>query len=142
MNEPALRQRVAAFYAALNSRDPARIGPCLTDDVDWFIFAPVEIFPLAGHRRGREAVLDRFRELPKTMDVKTYEHEAVLVDGDTAATLNRLTYVQVTTGRTIRYRIAQFLRFREGKLCEFRSIIDSLDATEQFLGRPLIVSAA
>lgn len=142
MNEPAVRQRVAAFYAALNTRDPARIGPCLTDDVDWFIFAPVEVFPLAGHRRGREAVLDRFRELPKSMDVKKYEHEAVLVDGDTAATLNRLSYVQVATGRTITYRIAQFLRFRADKVCEFRSVIDSLDAVEQYLGRGLIETAA
>ena len=142
MNEPALRQRVADFYAALNTRDPSRIAPYLTDDVDWFIFAPVEIFPLAGHRRGRDAVLERFRELPRSMEVRKYEHEAVLVDGDTAATLNRLSYVQVSTGRTITYRVAQFLRFRSDKVCEFRAIIDSLDATEQYLGRDLIASAA
>jgi ketosteroid isomerase-like protein len=142
MPEPALRQRVMDFYVAMNTRDPARIGDWLTDDVDWFIFAPVEVFPMAGHRRGREAVVQRFRELPKTMDVRKYEHDAILVDGDSAATLNRITYVQVSTGRTIRYRIAQFLRFRDGKVCEFRAIIDSLDAAEQYLGRALIAPAA
>ena len=141
MHAPALRQHVADFYAALNTRDPTRIGPWLTDDVDWFIFAPIDVFPLAGRRRGKDAVLDRFRELPKTMDVRKYEHEAMLVDGDTAATFNRLSYVQVATGRIITYRTAQFLRFRNGKVCEFRAIIDSLDAVEQYLGRDLIAAA-
>jgi ketosteroid isomerase-like protein len=86
-------------------------------------------------------VLDRFRELPKTIDVRKYEHEAVLVDGDTAATFNRLHYVQVATGRIITYRTAQFLRFRDGEVCEFRALIDSLDAAEQYLGRGLIGAA-
>jgi ketosteroid isomerase-like protein len=142
MAEPVLRQRVTDFYSALNTRDPGRIGAWLTDDVDWFIFAPVELFPLSGHRRGREAVLERFRKLPASFDVKRYEHEIVLVDGDSAATLNRLNYVQVRTGRTISYRIAQFIRFRDGRVCEFRAVIDSLDAAEQILGHPLIASAA
>lgn len=141
MPEPAFRQRVVDFYAAMNSRDPARIGEWLTDDVDWFIFAPVEIFPMSGRRRGREAVMERFRSLAEVVDVRKYDHEFMLADGDHAATLSRLTYVQKTTGRTINYRLAQFLRFRDGKVCEFRSIIDSLDAAEQILGHPLIVAA-
>jgi ketosteroid isomerase-like protein len=142
MVEATLRRTAAELFAAFKSRDPDLIAPWLTEDVDWFIFAPVDIFPWAGHRRGRQAVVDRFRDMQKSIDVTRYDQEAVLVDGETAATLTRVSYVQRATRRTVTYRVAQFLRFRDGKLCQFRAIIDSLDAAEQQLGRDLIVSAA
>ena len=35
-------------------------------------------------------------------------------------------------------RLAQFARFRDGKVYEFCSIIDTLGAVEQLMGRPLL----
>jgi ketosteroid isomerase-like protein len=58
----------------------------------------------------------------------------MLVDGDRAATLSRLTGRQRATGRIISYRCAQFLQFRDDKVIDFRSLIDSFDAAEQMLG--------
>jgi hypothetical protein len=42
-------------------------------------------------------------------------------------------------GRIISYRLAHFLRFRDGKMIENVSLIDSFDAAEQILGHPLDV---
>jgi ketosteroid isomerase-like protein len=143
MIESALRERVRNFYVALNSRDPLRIGPFLADDVDWFIMGPVDIFPFCRQTRGKTAVLELFGCLiPDMLDVRPYEHEYLLVDGDCAAAFSRLICTQRTSGRVISYRIAHFMRFRDGKVAEFRSIIDTLDAAEQVLGRSLTESAA
>ena len=37
----------------------------------------------------------------------------------------------------ISYRLAHFLRFRDGKIVENLSLLDSFDAVEQVLGMPL-----
>ena len=63
----------------------------------------------------------------------------MLVDGDRVATLNRLVARRRTDGRVISYRLAHFMRFRDGKVIENLSLIDSFDAVEQVLGHPLAV---
>ena len=42
-------------------------------------------------------------------------------------------------GQKISYRLAHFMRFRNGKVVENISLIDSFDAVEQVLGHPLNV---
>jgi hypothetical protein len=32
-------------------------------------------------------------------------------------------------------RLANFLRFRDGKICEYRSLMDSFDTVEQIIGQ-------
>lgn len=49
---PALKAAVAAYVDAWNSRDTARLGALIADDVEWvFIYTSVI-------RRGRQAVMD------------------------------------------------------------------------------------
>ena len=45
---------------------------------------------------------------------------SLLVDRDRAASFSRLVAVQPGTGRTISYHQAQFMRFRDGKITEYR----------------------
>ncbi len=47
-----------------------------------------------------------------------------------------LTAVHACTGRTVSYRSAQFILARDGKIVNFRGLIDSFDAAEQVLGHP------
>ncbi len=61
----------------------------------------------------------------------------MLIDGDRVATLNRLWADTSADGRIISYRLAHFLRFRDGKVAENLSLLDSFDAVEQVLGHPL-----
>ena len=68
------------------------------------------------------------------------ELESLLIDRDRAATFSRLTGVQSGTGRTISYHQAQFMQFRDGKIVEYRGIIDSFDAAEQMIGHPIELS--
>jgi ketosteroid isomerase-like protein len=139
--QPVTRATVESFYQAYTTRDPARIAPLLDDDIDWMLSGPVDIMRYCGQRHGRAEVLDIFQGgTPLTFKRMTFETQNILIDGDRAAMLGMLTAVVARTGQKVRYRIAHFMRFRDGKMIEFRGIIDSFDAAEQILGHPIDVS--
>lgn len=136
------RDVVQAFYAAYAARDPARIAEFLHDDVVWTISGPIDVLPFCGTCHGKAAVLDLVeRKVPNVFRVFSFVSESMLVDGDRVATLNRLSARRVD-GRVISYRLAHFLRFRDNKVIENLSLIDSYDAAEQVLGRSLVEEGA
>jgi ketosteroid isomerase-like protein len=141
MTHPTTRAAAEAFYQASEARDLAAIFPLLADDVDWLVQGPVDLFPFLGHRRGRAAVIAGYTELAETMNVVRYQVEALLVDGDRAAALIRLTALIRATGRVMSIRISQFSRFRHWQMVEMRVVLDSFDMVEQLIGRPLDVFA-
>jgi hypothetical protein len=63
--------------------------------------------------------------------------ESIVVDGDQAAMLSRQSSRRTADGAAISYRVANFMRFLDGKLVQNLSLIDTFDAVEQVLGRPL-----
>ena len=134
-----LNRRLAeGFYRALASRDASRIAAYLSDDVDWMSIGPVEMLRFCGPRHGKAAVMEVFERLiPGVVDVTSYVTDILLVDGDRAAGLNRLTGRLHATGRVITCRLANFLRFHDGKICEYRSLMDSFAAVEEFIGQRL-----
>jgi ketosteroid isomerase-like protein len=132
------RPMAEGFYRALASRDARRIASYLADDVDWMSMGPVEMLSFCGPHRGKAAVMDVFeRMIPAVVDVTAYVTDILLVEGDRAAGLNRLTGRLHATGRVITCRLANFLRFQDGKICEYRSLMDSFAAVEEFIGQCL-----
>jgi ketosteroid isomerase-like protein len=137
MTEPVARATVEAFYQAYAERDPDKIASFLADDVEWTISGPVEVLPFCGTRHGKAAVLDMVaRLIPGVFRIFRFTPDAMLVDGDQAATLVRLS-ARSCDGRIISYRLSNFVRFRAGKIVQNLSLIDSFDAVEQVLGHPL-----
>jgi ketosteroid isomerase-like protein len=142
MVAPVSRKTVTDFYAALASRDADRIASFVADQVDWLIIGPVEFLHFCGQRRTRAEVHEVFARLvPEILDVTSYDQDYVLVDGDLVAALGRLTAIQRRTRRVVSFRLAHFMRFRDDKIVEYRSLIDTLDAAEQMLGREVDLSA-
>jgi ketosteroid isomerase-like protein len=129
-----------AFVAACSTHDLERIAPFLHDDVEWIIAGPVEVLTFCGTRRGKAAVLDLIaRVAPAVFHIRDFVREELLVDGNRVAALIRVAGVQRGTGAAISYRIAQFMRFNLHQVVQFRAVIDSFDAAEQVLGRPIDV---
>ena len=142
MSASVSRTTVEAFLQAYASGSPGRIARFIAADVEWIIIGPVDLIPFCGQRKGKAAVMALFeREIPGLLQVVAVETDMVLVDGNCAAAHGRTTALQESTGRTISYRCAQFMRFHDGKVIEYRSIIDSFDAAEQVLGQPLALAA-
>lgn len=135
MTEAVSRATVEAFYESYMSRDPERIGAFLDDDVEWHVGGPVEVMVVCGAWRGKDAVIDRFRsQVPKVIQFKKLDIEALLVDGCTSAMFGRISSIHRATGRVISHRVSHLARYRDGKVTHFRVINDSLDAAEQFVG--------
>ena len=137
MAESATRETVRDLYDAYARRDFERIAALLHDDIDWMIYAPVPVFPFAGPRRGRAAVLQAMGGIAEQYAVESYTPEIVLVDGERAAVMSDASFRQRATERILRFRVANFLRFQDGRLIEFREFLNSFDAVEQALGRSL-----
>jgi ketosteroid isomerase-like protein len=138
--KPVSRAVARAFYEAYADCDAARVALFLDDDVHWTISGPVELLPYCGTRHGKNAVLHMIQRLvPEVFHVTSFVPDALLVDGDRVATLNRLSGNRTEDGRAISYRVAQFLRFKDNKVIEYSAVIDSFDAAEQVLGYRLDV---
>ncbi len=125
------------MYDAYERRDFNRIAALIHDDIDWVIFSPVSVFPFAGPRHGRAAVLQAMAGIAEHYVLESYKNEITVVDGDRAAVMSDVSFTQRTTNRTMRFRVANFLRFADGKLIEFREFANSFDIVEQALGREL-----
>jgi len=140
MTEPVSRAMVEAFYKAYAARDADKIGPFLHEDVEWTISGPVDILPFSGTHRGKADVLDLIaRRMPAVRRVFSFMQESIVVEGDRLATLSRMSARRTDDGRVISYRVANFMRFRDGKVIENLSLLDSFDAVEQVLGHSLAV---
>jgi ketosteroid isomerase-like protein len=139
MTEPVSRVVVEGFYQALACCDMQALAPYLDDEVVWTISGPVDILQFCGQRRGKAVVLKLLdRDIPLLLAKRRLVPQAMLVDGDRAAVFGKLMASRCDVGHPISYRIAQFVCFRDGKVIDYVSIIDSFDAVEQVLGHPLV----
>jgi ketosteroid isomerase-like protein len=128
------RETVRELYATYEKRDFDRFAALLHDDIDWVIYGPVQVFSFAGRRRGRAAVLEALAGIAEAYALESYKPEVMIVDGDRAAVLSDARFTQRATHRTLRFRVANFLRIEDGRLIEFREFADSFDQVEQALG--------
>lgn len=128
---------VRGLYAAYAAGDLDRLGTLLHADIDWVLYAPIALFPFAGPRKGRTAVLQVVREIGRSFAIAFHTIEVLLVDGDRAAIIADLSFKQQATGRMLRFRVANFLRFQDGQVIEFREFSNTFDVVEQTLGREI-----
>lgn len=142
MSETAMRGFTRAFCEALASRDPAKVETFLADDVEWTVFGPADLFPFVGRRYGKVAALAALRDIASRFEMRDCARETMLVADDSAAALVRFTVRHVATGRTLCFRLAHFMRLRDGRLAGLEILLDSLDAAEQVLGRQIDLTAA
>ena len=133
------RTMMNKFYDAYARGDFDHISTLVDEGVDWMIYAPVMVFPFAGPRLGRAAVVQTLREIAQDYALESYQREIVVVEGDRAAVMADVRMQQRATGRILRFRVANFMRYKDGRLSEYREFINSFDVVEQALGRELPV---
>jgi ketosteroid isomerase-like protein len=135
MTTQSTRAVVEDIYSAYARRDFERFAALIHDDVDWIIYSPMQIFPFAGARHGKAAVLEALGGIAKDYQLERYEPKVIVVEGDRAAVMSEVAFQQRSTGRTLRFQLANFLRIADGRLIEFREFANSFDLVEQALGR-------
>jgi ketosteroid isomerase-like protein len=137
VSEVGTRAIVRELYDAYGRRDLERVAALIHDDINWMIYAPVSVFPFAGPRHGRAAVLEALAAIANAFALESYKPEIMIVEGERAAVMSDVSFIQRATNRMLRFRIANFLRWQDDRLIEFREFINSFDAVEQALGREL-----
>jgi ketosteroid isomerase-like protein len=131
------RATVRELYDAYERRDFDRVAKLLHDDIDWIIYGPITVFPFAGARRGRAAVIQVLTDIAAAYKLESYTPEIVIVEGERAAVVSDVSFRQRSTGRVLRFRVANFMRLQDGRLIEFREFTNSFDVVEQALGHEL-----
>src|SRR4051812_3640150 len=103
----------------------------LDEEIDFLSHAPADIFPYLGKCRGREEVIRALSMVHERLEVITFWPITVLIDGNNAALTVVISVKERSSGRSAYFLAAHFLRFRHGRIAEYRAIIDSLDAVRQ-----------
>lgn len=138
----ATRVAIDDIIDAFQCGDHARLADRYDDDIEWQLHAPVSVFPFAGIRRGKNAVLASLLGVYRDFQIASYKVPLVMVEGDRAATISDVRVIQRSTGRVIVSQLAGFHRFRDGKMIEYRGFSDSSDSIEQALGHDLEIRNA
>ncbi len=139
MADTDTRATVREIYDAYARGDLERVAGFLHEDIDWVLYEPVGVFPFAGPRRGRAAVMQSLAAMGEQYTLQSYVPEIMIVDGERAAVMSDVSFVQRVSSRVLRFRVADFLRFRDGRVIEFREFANSFDVVEQALGHELPV---
>lgn len=140
MSEQDTRAAVTGLYDAYARRDFDRVASYIDDDIDWIIYAPINVFPFVGARRGKTAVLEALGGIARDYELARYEPKVMLVEGDRAAVMSEVAFKQRTSGRLLSFQLANFLRVRDGRVVEFREFANTFDIVEQALGREIELS--
>ena len=135
------RATIIELHDAYRKGDVERVAAVIHDDVDWIIHGPVRIFPFEGPRRGKQQVMEVLAAIAEQFELKRYDHELLIVEGERAAVLSNTAFEQRSTGRVLSLRLVNFVRVRDGKIIEFREFSDTFDVVEQAVGSFLQVPA-
>jgi ketosteroid isomerase-like protein len=133
------RAIVQDMYDAYVRGDFDRIAAHFDEDIDWVIHAPRAIFPFAGRRRGRAAVLEALGQIGVDYVIDQYRPQSMIVDGDRAAVISDVVFVQRGSERRLNFRIVDLIKLRDGRVADFEEFIDTFDVVEQALGQHIVI---
>jgi ketosteroid isomerase-like protein len=143
MTQAIAHSLVDRFYKVYAVRDIDKVAEFLDDDVEWAISGPVEYLRFCGTHRGKDNVIDMLRnQIPAVLRTFSFVPESILVDGNQLAMLHRQSLRRTVDNRVINFRVANFIRFRNDKVVQNLSLLDSFDAVEQVMGHRIEFSAA
>jgi ketosteroid isomerase-like protein len=133
------RDRIHEIYNAyLEGHFQFILDEVVHDEIEFVSNAPTIAFPYFGRGKGKVALLAALKK--SRIDYEFLSYTPLLVaadDTDAAAVVVNMRAKAKATDRVINLMVADFLRFRDGRVIEFRQFMDAIDATEQWLGHEI-----
>jgi ketosteroid isomerase-like protein len=136
------RQCVLDYLQACYAGDIERASSFYDDDIDFVAYAPIEIFPTLGQKRGKAELTQSLVGLHQRYSKFDYEVLSIIAEEDRVATLLDLGLHARDSGRVIRLQIGNFCTLRQGRFLIYRQFLDSFDAAQQKLQRDIVASMA
>lgn len=135
MTDSPTRETVLEFLEAFYSGDTARALALCTEDIDFLAYAPIDVLPHLGHRRGRQELSETWQALHQRYASMRYEVLDLIAEGDQAACIIRIFFRKSDRDRVVQTDIADFYTLRDGRLAQIRQFMDSFNVVEQVLER-------
>jgi uncharacterized protein len=132
------RQVILDYIDACYSGDIEGAAAFYDDDIDFVCFAPVELFPTLGQKRGKAEMTRSLEGLHARHEVLEHKVGFIAADGDHVAVTLVLRLRSRNSKRVIRLDIGNFFTLRQGRILTYRQFNDSFDVVQQVLGRDLV----
>ena len=132
------RQVILDYLDACYGGDVDRAAAFYDDDIDFVCYAPVELFPTLGQKKGKVEMMESLAGLHARHEVLDHQVSFIAADGDRVAVTLVLRMQSRDTRRVIRLDIGNFFTLRNGKILTYRQFNDSFDVVQQVLGRDLV----
>ena len=133
MTDSPARKVVLEFLDAFYSGNIARALELCTDDIDFIAYAPVELLPHLGHKRGRQEMAATWKTLHTRYSEMRYEVPHLVAEEGHAACIIRIFFRKSRRDRVVQTDIADFYTLREGRIAQIRQFMDSFNVVEQVL---------
>jgi hypothetical protein len=131
--EKPVRHRCDGFYAG----DVAKVENCCHDAFTTLTYAPVEIFPDLGLKKGKAWIKESIRIQQERYSSRCYKLSFVMVDGLRAACLSDVSVTKRNDQRIPHFVAADLFTLSSGRVIEHRAFFDSFNLLEQLLGQDL-----
>lgn len=133
------RARIRELYGAYaEGRFEFLLDEAVDDEIEFVSNAPAHAFPYFGRGKGKSALLAAWKASRVDYEFLSYIPQLIVAEGvEAAAVVTKMRVKAIAISRVMALIVADFLRFREGRVIEFRQFMDSIDATEQWLGREI-----
>ena len=110
-------------YDAFGRGDIDGLLNLLDDNVEWSTPGPSDL-PVAGTRRGRQAVGEFFKALTETFETLDFQAKEFLAQGDRVVVLGTDKSRVRATGKTLDFNWAHSFVIKDGKIVNFREYGD------------------
>ena len=127
------RKTILEFLEAFYSGDTERALALCTDDIDFIAYAPVELLPHLGQKRGKQQMAETWKTLHARYSEMRYEVPHLVAEEDRAACIIRIFFRKSRRDRVVQTDIADFYTLREGRIAQIRQFMDSFNVVEQVL---------
>jgi ketosteroid isomerase-like protein len=106
------------------------------DEIKFCSDAPSHAFPYFASGKGKVALLAAWKATRVDYEFLNYAPFLVVAGSDdTAVIVVKWRVKAIATNRLMEIIVADFLRFRDDRIIEFHQYMDSVDATQLWLGR-------
>jgi ketosteroid isomerase-like protein len=115
---------VRSHYDALQRRDMIAALSMIDEDIVWTFAGPPSI-PFAGRWVGLSGVREFFHRLRTSVEIREFQVERIVADGQSVLVLGRERFVVRATGKQWSVRWVQIHEVRAGRIVRFDEYTDT-----------------
>ncbi|TAK47068.1 MAG: nuclear transport factor 2 family protein [Xanthobacteraceae bacterium] len=131
------RELLQTYYDAVFAGDTKAAVSLFDENIVYTCFAPVNVFPYLGYRKGKTAASDAVAALHRLFHDMSYTVRILVGEGDQVASQVDVRLRKRNDNRMVQLYFAHFTRMKNGLIVEHLTFLDSCDILEQIIGYEL-----